>query len=182
MKNLIVCFLIIILFTSCSKNKPEDLKKIAEEELKNGNIQGAIEKYEELVNNYSYSSNSPENLFILGQLLQAQEGDSVQKLSNYKKAIEYYSQILSNYPNYSKAPEATFMIAFIYSEIFKDYKLAEQYYKRFLKLYPSHELAQSVQAELDNLGKTPEEILNEKINSDKEISTPKIASKKNKSK
>ncbi|GIV45488.1 MAG: hypothetical protein KatS3mg036_0306 [Ignavibacterium sp.] len=54
------------------------------------------------------------------------------------------------------------MAGFICAENLKDYKRAEYYYKKFLKAYPDHELASSVKVELDNLGKSPEEILKEK--------------------
>ena len=55
------------------------------------------------------------------------------------------------------------MAGFILANDIKDYPAAREVYNKFLSEYPEGELAFSAKAELENLGKDPEEILKEKI-------------------
>lgn len=160
--KIILLFVIVMFINACQKNKEEDLYRTALEDIKNGNTQSAIENLEKIVNENPYSETAPDAYFTLASLYQSEEGDSIHKIENYKKALEYYQELIEKFPNHAKAPEAIFMAGFICAEYLKDYQQASHYYKKFLKAYPEHELATSVKAELDNLGKSPEEILLEK--------------------
>jgi hypothetical protein len=51
------------------------------------------------------------------------------------------------------------MAGFINANELQNYDEATRLYKQFLQEYPNDELASSAQAELDNMGLTPEEIL-----------------------
>jgi TolA-binding protein len=158
----IVLLLGLIALSSCQKHHEEDLYKTAMEDIKNGNPQAAINSLEELVEKNPYSEFAPDAFFTLASLYQSMEGDSIHKVENYRKALEYYQELINKFPNNEKTPEAIFMAGFINAEYLKDYQAASFFYKKFLKMYPEHELAVSVKAELDNLGKSPEEILKEK--------------------
>jgi len=165
MKNVLKSILIVLIsvvMVSCQKQREEGLYKTALEEIKNGNNQAAIENLEKLVENNPYSEFAPDAFFTLASLYQSMEGDSIQKMNNYLKAVEYYTELIEKFPNNEKTPEAIFMAGFICAENLKDFERAKYFYKRFLKAYPDHELASSVQTELENLGKSPEEILKEK--------------------
>ena len=65
------------------------------------------------------------------------------------------------YPNSAKASESIFLCAFIYDTYLQKYDDARRYYKMFLKKYPNHPLAKDAQISLDNLGKTPDELVKE---------------------
>ena len=162
MKQLIFLISVVTLVSilvSCSKNDEEDLFKTAKEDLQNQNLEGAKNNLEKLVNKNPYSEFAPEAFFILGQIYQSMEADSIHRIEYNKIAIDYYNQLINNFPNHEKAPEALFMVAFINAEIFKDYNTAGLNYRKFLKMYPTHELAESARLELEFLGKSPEEIL-----------------------
>lgn len=158
----IFLFIIIISLISCQRNKEGDLYKTAMEDLKNGNTKSAIENLEKLIEINPLSEFAPDAYFTLAGLYQSMESDSIHMLVNYKKALGYYQQLIDNFPNHQKTPEAIFLSGFICSEYLKDYQQASIYYKKFLKAYPDHELVSSVQTELENLGKSPEEILRSK--------------------
>lgn len=160
--RIVLLFIFIINFVSCQKQKDEDLYKTAMEDLKNGNTKSAIETLEKIVDQNPYSDIAPEAYFTLGSLYQSFEDDSVHRNVNYQKAIHFYRELIDKFPNHKHTPEAIFMAGFISAEYLRDYQSASNYYKRFLKAYPDHELAISVKAELENLGKSPEEILREK--------------------
>jgi hypothetical protein len=59
------------------------------------------------------------------------------------------------------------MSAFISANDLKKYKEATALYKQFLQEYPDNELTSSAQAELDNMGLSPEEILKNNIAKEK---------------
>lgn len=165
MERLIYQFLIIGLFLgfiSCQKQKEEDLYKTALEDIKNGNTKEAINNLEKLVEENPYSEFAPDAYFTLASIYQVEEMDSIHKTINYRKAIEYYQQLIEKFPNHEKTPQAIFMAGFISAEYLHDYQQASFYYKKLLKAYPEHELAASAKLELENLGKSPEEILKQK--------------------
>lgn len=60
------------------------------------------------------------------------------------------------------APKALFYEAFLYETMLNDTAKARQYYEDFLQYYPEHELAKDARLSLQNLGKSPEEVI-EKI-------------------
>ncbi len=157
----LIIFLTMI-FLACKIDKEEGLYKTAVEDLKNSNTESAIKNLEKLVEQNPYSEYAPDAFFTLASIYQSLEGDSLRKEEYYKKAFQYYNEIIEKFPNHEKTPEAIFMAGFISAEYLKNYDQARHFYKKFLKAYPEHELATSVQAELENLGKTPEEILKSK--------------------
>jgi TolA-binding protein len=76
-----------------------------------------------------------------------------------EKAIELFKKLYNEYPKSSFAPSGLFMAGFINANELKNYNEATRLYKQFLMEYPDDELAASAQAELENMGLTPEEIL-----------------------
>ncbi len=149
----------ILIFASCSKTSDEEYYNLASKEYKKGNKDEAYKNLEYLVEDYPESSLAADAYFLMADILQNKTTDSTANFENYKKAVGIYAKVQYDYPNSEKAPQALFMAGFISSEFLKDYQLAAQHYKRFMKIYPDNELSYSVKEELNNLGKTPEEIL-----------------------
>ncbi len=77
----------------------------------------------------------------------------------WKEAYKTYNDIYENYPDFEKRPEALFMCGFMAENDMKEFDLATEYYQKFLIEFPDHELADDVQFSLNNMGKTPEEIV-----------------------
>ena len=76
-----------------------------------------------------------------------------------EKAIELYASILANAPQHPKAATAQFMTGFIYANDMAQLDKAKAAYETFLQKYPKDELAESAKMELENLGKSPEELI-----------------------
>jgi len=76
-----------------------------------------------------------------------------------EKAIELYAQVLANAPQHPKAATAQFMKGFIYANDLNQLDKAKAAYEVFLQKYPNDELAESAKMELENLGKSPEELI-----------------------
>lgn len=114
----------------------------------------------EMIQSYiQYASKNPDDtnsavyLFKAGNLA-AQSGD-------FHVAEKSFQKLLEKYPNHADAPMALFLLAFTFENLKGDRKSAEECYRKFLKQYPSHPLAKDVRFSLENIGKSPEEILNE---------------------
>lgn len=76
-----------------------------------------------------------------------------------EKAIELYAQVMANAPQHAKAATAQFMTGFIYANDLNQLDKAKVAYESFLQKYPNDELAESAKMELENLGKSPEELI-----------------------
>ena len=58
----------------------------------------------------------------------------------------------------TEAPKALFMIGFIQANELFQYAEAKRTFNSFIETYPKHELAYSAEMELQNIGKSPEEV------------------------
>ena len=79
-------------------------------------------------------------------------------LRDFDSAIAAYVDVVNNFSGTNQEAQAQFMIGYIYANILNDNSQAELNYKNFLDRFPDHELAPSVQFELDYLGKDINEI------------------------
>jgi len=102
---------------------------------------------------------TPEALSQLASIYQNKQIKSLSDKENLEKAIELFQKLHDEYPSSEFAPPGLFMAGFISANELQNYETATVYYKQFLTEYPDSELASSAQAELDNMGLPPEEIL-----------------------
>ncbi len=158
--KLIITFLSIIVLAGCvSKKSDKELFDDAQKYLAENKISEAIISLEEISKEHSDSELAPEALSQLASIYQNKQDKSISEKENLEKAIALFKRIYSDYPKSEYAPSSLFMAGFIYANELQNYPEAEKIYKQFLNEYPESELAPSAQAELDNLGLSPEEIL-----------------------
>ena len=112
----------------------------------------AISHYEEVV------ENAPDNPLAEAALFRIAELHN-NGTRRFQDAIDAYRRFLVRYPASPQAPVSLFMIGFLYNNELSDLESARATYGEFLERYPDHELAASARGELDNLGKSPEEII-----------------------
>lgn len=156
----IISLLILLLITGCSSKKSDkELFDEAQKNLKEDKVPEAVMAFDELVNDYSDSELAPEALSQLASLYQNKLVKSLSEKESLNKAIMLFKKLHDEYPNSDYAPSGLFMAGFIYANDLQNFDEAAELYKQFLKEYPDDELAASAQAELDNLGLSPEEIL-----------------------
>ena len=146
-----------------SKKSDKELFDEAQKNLKEDKIPEAVIAFEELVSDYSDSELAPEALSQLAGLYQNKLIKSMSEKENLEKAIALFKKLHDEYPTSSYAPSGLFMAGFIYANEMQRYEEATVLYKQFLKEYPNDELAASAQAELDNMGLSPEEILQKNL-------------------
>ena len=158
--SFIFCLLFLV---SCGPSAEERKNEISntEKTLKNADgtlpdsasVANAIAQYTEFVKSFPEDSLSPIYLFR-GANLAAQKGDLA-------LAISLLDQLHHDYPKHAEAPKALFLKGFVSETQMGDFKTAEACYREFLKSYPNHELAGDVSFSLENLGKSPEQLLQE---------------------
>lgn len=146
-------------FTSCSSDNEKDLMTKAQEELKAKNYADAIVTLEKITTEFPDKVEAGQAYVEMAKLYQGRALKGLSEKESYLKAIEYYKKVYEDYPTLEEAPGALFMSGFLQANEIKDYTAAEKTYKLFLEKYPDHELAASAKSELDNLGLSPEEIL-----------------------
>jgi TolA-binding protein len=159
----IIALLTLFLIVGCSTKKSDkELFDEAQKNLKDDKIPEAVMAFEEIINDHSDSELAPEALSQLASLYQNKAVKSLSEKENLEKAIALFKKLHDEYPKSEYAPSGLFMAGFINANELQNYPEAEKLYKQFLQEYPDNELASSAQAELDNLGLSPEEILQKK--------------------
>jgi len=78
-----------------------------------------------------------------------------------QKAIQVFDRVLKNYPDYEKAAQCLFLKGYVYENEIGDLNTAKAIYKDFIAKYPDDEFADDAAVSIQNLGKSPEELIKE---------------------
>ncbi len=77
----------------------------------------------------------------------------------FSDALSAYSKALEIYPQNPQAYKAAFLAGFVCSEYLKDKDKARNYYTMVIEKYPDCDLADDAQWMLDNIDKSPDELM-----------------------
>jgi tetratricopeptide (TPR) repeat protein len=152
MKAVVRTLIVLTIFLAGCKPPAVESLKIAEEAEKGGLWTVALENYESLVKNHPDDALAEKALFNIAAIQH-------NSLQNFQAAVEGYKRYVAKYPDSAKAPTALFLIGFLYNNELKNLDSARVYYQQFLAKYPGNEMAMSAQFELQNLGKSADELL-----------------------
>ena len=163
MKQLIPLILLTgFLFSSCSSEKQKLAKAIAnkEQELAADSLKPAdINKAKEMIALYKqYAEKFKDDTLSNEYIFKA--ADISNGIGQSREAIALYAQV-SGKQNFRKQAVALFLQGFIYENQLQDYFQARRIYQEFLDRYPGHPLTNDVTYSLNNLGKSPEELIKE---------------------
>lgn len=158
--NLLIIFSVLIFGCTSEKQKLINTISLKEKELIADSLQAIdrkkakemIDLYKQFGEKYQTDSNANEFIF--------KAADIANGIGEYREAIAMYKQV-STQENFRKKAVALFLQGFIFENQLKDYFQARSIYEDFLKRYPDHALADDVNYSLQNLGKTPEELIKE---------------------
>ncbi len=155
-------FTILLIWSSCKTDTLQANldqinsleKKLFEE--KNGVIETTeaatmIKLYTDFSDAYPNDIKSEEFLF--------KAADVSISVFHSNESVNLLNQFILKFPKSEKVPQAMFLKAFTYENFLNDMENARLSYEQFLKKYPEHELAGDAQISLNNLGKSPEEII-----------------------
>ena len=150
----------VLLASSCSeKNKLEkqiaslekDIFSVTDQTINTEKTAQLVDTYVAFADTYPQDKKAAEYLFNAGNV--------TMNLLDPKKAIAIFNRIMQSYPDFEKIPHCLFLKAFIYENQLNQLGQAEMLYREFLQKYPGHEFADDAELSLKNLGKTPEELL-----------------------
>lgn len=167
-------FIALFILISCSEsNSPKGLKsQIA-------SLETEIDSLEKLSSrdHFELLNNSRKKLAIAyeGYAEENKMKDSVQAeeylalaaslyqntLQDLDKAIALNDKIISEYPESERAVFALFNKGYIYNNYIRDTSMARNIYTEFIAKYPDHKLATDANVELQFLGKSAKEMLEE---------------------
>jgi len=159
---LVLSFMPFVFFPSC-KGPKNDQQKIEEMEKILMEAQGGaldpqlgnemIKNYVDFVNKNHKNELAPTYLF--------RAADIALNMDEPERSIHFLEQIQKNYPEFEKIEDVLFLKGFIYENNIRNLGKAKEAYDEFLNKYPEHEMADEVRMIIQNLGKTPEELIKE---------------------
>ncbi len=165
MKKNFLLLLLTVFVVACNTNKDRDTFNEAEKKFGEKKYSEALADYKLVIDEYSSSDYAAKSLLKVGSMYQMFLVQNVSNEESNIKAVEFYRELYNNFPNSVDAPKALFMSGFILANNLNKLDEAKITYQTFLDKYSQNELAAQVKMELENLGKTPEEILQNKLSS-----------------
>jgi len=162
-KFITVIAVIVLLFNGCDSNKEKTLFDSANAKAKAKNYSEAMKDYQKIIDEYSSSDNAAESYFAIAAMYHMYQIPNISKEESLKKAVQYYEKLYEKFPDNEKSPKALFMAAYLKGNELNQLDGARKSYQTFLNKFPGNELAPQAKIELENLGKTPEEILQSRM-------------------
>jgi len=152
-----------VILIACSNPQQEAAEQIIvlEDALfsEEGNM-GNLDKAIELINQYiSYADQFPEDSTSAEYLFKA--ADIGMNINKGELAIDLYNRIIQTYPSFRKAPECLFLKAYVYENNLGQLNKARVFYQEFIDKYPDNDFADDAEISIQNLGKSPEELIRE---------------------
>ena len=175
-KNMIILLLAATLMAACSAGNERDADEIAAaEDALFAEDKGITDKTKalELVNMYvAFAEEYPEDSMAVEYLFKWAE--FYLNLGEGERSIELYDRVIQEYPDFRKVPECIFLKAYVYENYMGDLESARAYYSEFLGKYPDNEFADDARISIQNLGKSPEELI-QQFEEQQSISKPEYA-------
>ncbi len=170
--TIIFTILIILSYQSCTntdsaadKTPAADKEKLVQEiKLLEDTLKAKADKQinrelaRELVDkSVIFSEAFPEDELTPAYLFRA--GNVAVGIGSFKEAVGYFEIIHQKYNSYDRAPDALFMEGFTYENHLNDKENAKRCYNDFLEKFPDDQLADQVRVVIENIDKTPEELV-----------------------
>ena len=163
LRNSLLMLFMLAAVISCGPTSEQDASKIkaAEDELFSAK-EGFVDKEKalKLVDMYiTYADTYPQDSMAVKYLFKAAE--FCLNLAEGQRAIAYYNRVINEYPDFRKVPECLFLKGYVYENYLGDLDKAKATYLEFIERYPDNEFADDAQVSIQNLGKSPEELIKE---------------------
>jgi len=166
MKRIQISILVLTLIIfSCNTDSSSINTKVVTEEniqtiiedLKIGNgidktkVSELIQSIDAFAKENADNKNTPKYLELKAKYLGA--------LGKNTEALEVYNIIYSKYKDYENSSDALFMMAFLYENNMNDKEKAKAFYQKYLDEFPTKVFAKDAKFSLENIDKTPEELM-----------------------
>lgn len=91
-------------------------------------------------------------------------------LQQPREAVDHYKLFVERYPDLQPHAVSLFLLGYLYGNHLQNYDSARWYYGEFLKKYPQHELVPSIKLELESMGQSPQQTLEEQMEKNRNVS------------
>jgi len=149
----------VVFLTGCHSKSEQEYFDSAAEKAKVKNYSEVVKEYDQLAKDYPKGDLTCKGLLESAKIYQSFLIPNISKDESLKKALEYYKRVSDDFEGKPEAEQSLFMIGFVQANELKQFDAAKNTYETFLRKYPNSQLVASVKLELNNMGKTPEEIL-----------------------
>ena len=156
----VVPFLLFLL-GSCGSFTDEELWIKIEHAKSNKNWDSTLQVSQRLITDYPRGRYSSWARFAIAE--------SYRFKNQPREAVDNYKLFYTQYPDMQPSALSLFLTGYIYSNQLQMFDSAKVFYELFLQKFPKHELAPSVTFELESLGKSPQETLNERTTKERRI-------------
>jgi TolA-binding protein len=171
--SVILFILPILMLIGCTKKTDTFYINEAAKALSENNFSAAISAYDKLVDDFPNSPKAPFALFQTATFYQNKQvtQENLTDTQSFEKAVERFRNVFDKYPNDRLASRALFMCGFIQANDLKQYSQASATYNLFLQKFPDNEMVISVKEEMNNMGLSPEEIIQRNNKSKNDVTT-----------
>ena len=160
-KNSLLILTMVAAIAACTSAIEKDTNSIntAEDELfasEDGFVDrekalALVDLYVAFADTYPQDSMASENLF--------KGAEFCLNLGEGQRSIDLYDRVILEYPDFRKVPECLFLKGYVFENYLGDLEQAKLIYTLFLEKYPDNEFADDAEISIQNLGKSPEELI-----------------------
>lgn len=147
---------------SCTSKRDKDISKIKdiEEKLKQQPAQPDVAKLDELLALYTgFADMYPQDTAAAMYLYRAV--NLSMGMGQGEVAMKLINRSINEYPNSPRLAETVFLKAYVYENLLGKLGSASEIYRDFIHRFPDHELADDAQTAIQNMGKSPDELVEE---------------------
>lgn len=146
----------------CSSPRDKDITKIDSLEAQvnkqaaspdTASLNQLINEYTSFVDKYPQDSVAPKYLYRAIRVTMS--------MNDGQRAMKLIDRSINEYNNGPRYAEVVFLKAYVYENLLGNYGKASEIYRDFIHNFPDHELADDAQVAIQNMGKTPEELIRE---------------------
>jgi len=160
-RNSLLILTLAAVLASCGPSIEKDAAEIqTAEDTLFASSEGFIDKAKalELVDLYvNYANSYPDDSMAVEYLFKGAE--FCLNLGEGQRAITLYDRVITEHPDFRKVPECLFLKGYVYENYLGDLDNAKAIYLEFIEKYPDNEFADDAVISIQNLGKSPEELI-----------------------
>ncbi|HET7153447.1 MAG TPA: tetratricopeptide repeat protein [Candidatus Kapabacteria bacterium] len=159
---ILICGMLAL--SSCVKKDENTMFRLAEEDAQHAKWTEAVAGYNEVLKDFPSGKHAADAMFRIGII-------QTNQLKDYAAGMKMLQQVAEQFPASDVAPKALMTLGFLYANQpdVKNLDLAKKYYGQIVTQYPTNELATSANIELENLGRSPQDMLQSAQESNKPV-------------